>query len=148
MYFRTLRIRIYKKIGKSFFVHLFWVGKSKTKIRFFFLSAVDLGQWKQLLLEALSFVFKLNPFQVGLKGKYFFLLSQQNEKVDFSKCMGFSACHKQKFRYQQSIRCWEFKVFLFYLPYMWTKCFLQIQRFIFHFLNFCRDLGEKLNLEK
>jgi hypothetical protein len=41
------------------------------KICRFFLSAIafapiDLEQWNQLFLEALSFVFKRYPFQVGL----------------------------------------------------------------------------------
>jgi hypothetical protein len=37
------------------------------------LAAIDIEQLKQLFLEALSFVFKLYPFQVGLWGEYFFI---------------------------------------------------------------------------
>ncbi len=68
-----LRIRILKKILEKvfFFGPYFKFKKKRDENLPFFLSAVafapvDLQQSNQLFLEALSFVFKRYPFQVGL----------------------------------------------------------------------------------
>ncbi len=102
---QNIYIYIYKNSEKVVFGSFFWVFKKvrwKVAIYFYQLS-FDFEQWNKLFLEVLSFVFKRYPFQVGLQGEYFFILSQQNEKVDFSKCRRFLALHKQKFRYPKSI---------------------------------------------
>jgi hypothetical protein len=44
------------------------------------------------------------PISGRVTGQKFFILRQQNEKVDFSKCKGFLALHEQKFRYPKSMR--------------------------------------------